>query len=195
MDIPDFKLIIQWRARSLNICMLSQRLGRGARDLRLKAYFILFAEGKFFDNGDGILQKKKRPNPAADAQIPGQPKRKKRRVTKRQRDLSNKENEPARQHTQQPIEPALPTTQEPDTTQQHSRPAPPTIEELRVERQAAYASYYKEMAVQARTSKDSQSAGPDLPVSDIINAQANGIKCYRKPLLWYFDAGVTGELL
>ena len=49
MDIPDFEIVIQWRAENLTMCSLMQRLGRAARDPSLNGTFVLFAESKYFD--------------------------------------------------------------------------------------------------------------------------------------------------
>ncbi|KAI6011404.1 P-loop containing nucleoside triphosphate hydrolase protein [Pisolithus microcarpus] len=49
MDVPDIKLVIQWRA-TCKLPTLWQRFGRAARDKKLTGTSILFAEKEFFDD-------------------------------------------------------------------------------------------------------------------------------------------------
>ncbi|KIM86617.1 hypothetical protein PILCRDRAFT_4530, partial [Piloderma croceum F 1598] len=47
MDLPDIKLIIQWRA-SCDLCTLWQRFGRAVRDLKLQGQALFLVESKYF---------------------------------------------------------------------------------------------------------------------------------------------------
>ncbi|KIM75556.1 hypothetical protein PILCRDRAFT_13474 [Piloderma croceum F 1598] len=48
MDLPDIKLIIQWRA-SCDLCTLWQHFGRAVCDLKLQGQALFLVESKYFD--------------------------------------------------------------------------------------------------------------------------------------------------
>ncbi|KIL54411.1 hypothetical protein M378DRAFT_41142, partial [Amanita muscaria Koide BX008] len=58
MDLPNIKLIVQWRAPA-SISTLWQRFGRCVRDLSLSGTAVLLAEKDYFDHLKNAKKKRK----------------------------------------------------------------------------------------------------------------------------------------
>lgn len=154
MDIPDFELVVQWRASELSMCSLMQRLGRASRDPSLQGTFVLFAESKYFD-------KNKKP---ADNNTQHQTGR-----TPHSRP-SNSTN----------VDPSDATSTGNSNNLTSPSINPRSIDEVKAERKANYLDYYRaDHSLKKGKSKSAEDREP--PLDDFINASERGLHCRRVP--------------
>lgn len=164
MDIPDFMLVIQWRAENLTMCSLMQRLGRAARNPSLNGTFVLFAESKYFDYQREAKAKKKTNNAVDQAQHPC--------------------------NSSQPHEAQLGSVsatgssdgQAPTSITEPIEDAGRPFEEIKKERRAVYSEHYRSsqlLLARKDSKKNTEDCNP--AVDDTINAGQRGFVCRRQP--------------
>lgn len=167
MDISDVVRVYQWRVRRLTMCAMWQRKGRAARNLMLRAIFVLFVESKYFLKNQTASRASKHV-----AGINNSPSRKRARVDGSaviDRQIDNAAGE---------IE-AVPA-------QEGNGPGPTgSLEELFANRRRAYIEYQVALRRQPQTKREAKELDPAL--HDLINAREMGFTCRLQPAGIYFE--------
>ena len=164
MDIPDFQLVIQWRAENLSMCSLMQRLGRAARNPSIQGTFLLFAESKYFDRNN--KPKPGEETPATQEQHPCNPS-----------DLQDPNSE---QHPCNPSDLQVPNS---EISRDSMSITPESITDLKSNRKSIYADHYRAQVSSSKlnSGKVKSPADPDPGVGDTINASERGLECRNDP--------------
>lgn len=167
MDISDVVRVYQWRVRRLTMCSMWQRKGRAARDLMLRAIFVLFVESKYFLKNQIASRASKRV-----AGINNSQSRKRARVdgsTVIDRQIDNAAGD---------LE-AVPA-------EEGTGPRPESLEELFANRRRAYTEHQVALRRQPRQTKG-EVKELDPALHDVINAREMGFTCRLQPAGIYFE--------
>lgn len=169
MDISDFLFVRQWKVEHLSMCSFGQRLGRAARVLSLRATFVLFAESKYFDyRRQTIPQKRAADTPDGPIQHPCIP----------------------NQSREAPVRHSIATPRLEGSGSQArvtiERTRSRSVDEVKAERNAVYAEFFRSRQVLMAQAKSSNSKSKPVnelepAIEDIINAEERDLNCRRIP--------------